>query len=244
MAARPSSSPPRSPTIRPRRDCWARRNARPFPGQSGWWHLGDLFARAGSRRLPGRFAAVPPAPDDEEPLAAAGSRLAVLGCWPSHSMSAGRTGPGSPVSPGGLAFGPRRVSNGLGRHVSGGCLERRQRLGSGANDHAGPVWLSVEADRYGALERYGDAAAPWPPSLPARGPTPCGAVGIRSGWGSARRFALAHAAIAAEHFRPLGLDEIQLDHGWQRGYLRRWFPNERFPHGLKWLSEQLHSHYE
>ena len=37
---------------------------------------------------------------------------------------------------------------------------------------------------------------------------------------------------------------IQLDHGWQRGDIcGDWVPNERFPHGLKWLSEQLRSRY-
>ena len=55
---------------------------------------------------------------------------------------------------------------------------------------------------------------------------------------------LAHAAIAAKHFKPLGMEVIQLDHGWQRGDIcGDWFPNERFPHGLKWLSDQLQSRY-
>jgi len=28
---------------------------------------------------------------------------------------------------------------------------------------------------------------------------------------------LANAAVAAQHFQPLGLEIMQLDHGWQRG---------------------------
>ena len=47
-----------------------------------------------------------------------------------------------------------------------------------------------------------------------------------------------------KHFKPLGLDVIQLDHGWQRGDVcGDWHANERFPHGLKWLAEQLQSRY-
>ena len=55
---------------------------------------------------------------------------------------------------------------------------------------------------------------------------------------------LANAAVAARHFRPLGLDLIQLDHGWQRGDVTGdWVPNERFPHGLRWLADELKSRY-
>ncbi len=62
--------------------------------------------------------------------------------------------------------------------------------------------------------------------------------------GISEEIALAHAEIAARHFRPLGLEVIQLDHGWQRGDIcGDWFANERFPHGLKWLAEQLQSRY-
>jgi alpha-galactosidase len=49
---------------------------------------------------------------------------------------------------------------------------------------------------------------------------------------------------ATLRFKPLGLDVIQLDHGWQRGDIcGDWVLNERFPHGLKWLSEQLGSRH-
>ena len=52
------------------------------------------------------------------------------------------------------------------------------------------------------------------------------------------------AEIAAKHFKPSGLDLIQLDHGWQQGDIcGDWTPNEAFPHGMKWLSEQLQSRY-
>jgi alpha-galactosidase len=37
---------------------------------------------------------------------------------------------------------------------------------------------------------------------------------------------------------------MQLDHGWQRGDVTGdWTPNERFPHGLKWLANELKSRF-
>ncbi len=55
---------------------------------------------------------------------------------------------------------------------------------------------------------------------------------------------LANAAVAARHFKPLGMDIIQLDHGWQVGDITGdWQPNERFPHGLKWLADELRSRH-
>jgi Melibiase len=51
---------------------------------------------------------------------------------------------------------------------------------------------------------------------------------------------LANAAVAAKHFGPLGLDIMQVDHGWQRADITGdWVVNERFPHGLKWLAREL-----
>ena len=48
--------------------------------------------------------------------------------------------------------------------------------------------------------------------------------------GMTEEIVLANAAVAARHFKPLGLDIMQLDHGWQRGDITGdWVPNERFP---------------
>jgi len=107
-----------------------------------------------------------------------------------------------------------------------------------------PVWLSVEDSRYDALERYGAAVAAIVPP-----PVRTGANALWCSWYPLRmtideEIVLAHAQIAAQHFKPLGLNVIQLDHGWQRGDIcGDWVPNERFPHGLKWLSEQLQSRF-
>jgi hypothetical protein len=106
------------------------------------------------------------------------------------------------------------------------------------------VYVASNDDPFAALVGYGDAVAGASP-VPVR-------HGVTSLWCSwyAHRMAmtedlvLANAAVAAKYFKPLGFEIMQLDHGWQRGDVTGdWVPNERFPHGLKWLSEQLQSRY-
>lgn len=51
---------------------------------------------------------------------------------------------------------------------------------------------------------------------------------------------LEHARFIKEHWDGLGLENIQIDHGWQdRDIIGNWVANKRFPHGLPWLSDQL-----
>ncbi|MFI5157170.1 MAG: alpha-galactosidase, partial [Chitinophagales bacterium] len=52
---------------------------------------------------------------------------------------------------------------------------------------------------------------------------------------------IANAAFAAKHLRPFGLEYIQIDEGYQRWH-GDWRGNERFPHGLKWLADQIKSY--
>ncbi len=107
-----------------------------------------------------------------------------------------------------------------------------------------PVYVAARADPFEALEHYGDAVAAMS-RLPARrGPTSlwCSWYPLRMGINE--DVVIENAAVAARHFKPLGMEVIQLDHGWQRGNVTGdWVANERFPHGLKWLSEQLKSRY-
>ena len=107
-----------------------------------------------------------------------------------------------------------------------------------------PAWISYGDDAFQALEHYGDAVAAIAPK-----PVRTSADALWCSWYPLRMSisesnVLEHAEIVAKHFKPLGLDLLQLDHGWQRGDIcGDWFPNERFPHGMKWLSEQLRSRY-
>ncbi|NDK14710.1 MAG: hypothetical protein GW911_21975 [Armatimonadetes bacterium] len=51
---------------------------------------------------------------------------------------------------------------------------------------------------------------------------------------------LQNARIMKERWAPLGLEYVQIDHGWQyKEVVGNWVPNERFPHGLPWLSGEL-----
>lgn len=51
---------------------------------------------------------------------------------------------------------------------------------------------------------------------------------------------LEHARFIKEHWDGLGLENLQIDHGWQdRDIIGNWVENKRFPHGLPWLTGQL-----
>lgn len=69
-----------------------------------------------------------------------------------------------------------------------------------------------------------------------------------SGWNSwyayrlviSEDIVLDNARIIRDRFAPLGVKNIQIDHGWQhRDIIGHWVPNERFPRGLPWLSDHL-----
>jgi len=107
------------------------------------------------------------------------------------------------------------------------------------------LYLAAEVSPFQALEAYGDALARSSARPPRIGPT-----GLWCSWyahrmGMTEEKVLANAAVAAKYFRPLGLEIMQLDHGWQRGDITGdWAPNERFPHGLKWLADELRQRHD
>jgi alpha-galactosidase len=54
------------------------------------------------------------------------------------------------------------------------------------------------------------------------------------------QFVLDNAKVIAENFSVYGVDTMQVDHGWEyRDVVGHWVTNERFPHGMKWLGEEL-----
>ena len=111
---------------------------------------------------------------------------------------------------------------------------RGRMLAAGETIELDTVLVSVEPDPFAALEHYGDATAGC-----SRQPPRTGANSLWCSWypirmGISEEVVLAIAEVAGHHFKPLGFDLIQLDHGWQRGDIcGDWIPNERFPHGLK-----------
>ncbi|MBN1418234.1 MAG: alpha-galactosidase [Planctomycetes bacterium] len=117
-------------------------------------------------------------------------------------------------------------------------------LGPGESVELNRLYIAADTDPYRSLESCGDAMARFAPH-PAR----TGATALWCSW-YAHRMAmteekvLANAAVAARHLKPLGFEIIQLDHGWQRGDITGdWVPNERFPHGLAWLANELRARH-
>jgi hypothetical protein len=107
-----------------------------------------------------------------------------------------------------------------------------------------PIYFNAEVDPYAALEHYGDDVARFSPIAPRHG-----ANSLWCSWYAHRmavneELVLANAAVAAKYFQPLGMSVIQLDHGWQRGEVTGdWTAKEAFPHGFKWLSDELAKRY-
>jgi hypothetical protein len=107
-----------------------------------------------------------------------------------------------------------------------------------------PIYLAADENPYTSLDDYAQAAASF-----ARAPIRHKPTGIWCSWYAHRmnlseELVLANAAVAAKYFKPLGFEIMQLDHGWQRGDVTGdWVPNERFPHGLKWLANELKTRY-
>ncbi len=102
------------------------------------------------------------------------------------------------------------------------------------------VTLMHAADPFDLLDAYGDAVAREHPFTPlAQVPVSwCSWYPYRLSVSEDR--VLADAEIAATRLKPLGLSIMELDLGWEEGNLPSTFTeNERFPHGLSWLSERL-----
>ena len=113
-------------------------------------------------------------------------------------------------------------------------------LATGERIELNRVCLTAGSDAFHLLEAYGEALARCSAHPARTGPT-----GLWCSWyahrmGMTEEKVLANAAVAARHFQPLGLQIMQLDHGWQRGDITGdWVTNERFPHGLRWLADEL-----
>jgi hypothetical protein len=211
----------------------------------GWWHLGRLLHAPAATGFPGTMPPCQPGAgiDSLESLNRSYYSSGVI-TLASKGPSAGLTVgfltalEGSPGVQAGFRPGEGGTSLSASLGYSGRILPAGQTIALDS------VWISAEQDPYAGLERYGDAVA-----AAARQPVRTGANSLWCSWypirmGIGEEVVFANAAVAARHFKPLGLDLIQLDHGWQRGDIcGDWVPNERFPHGLKWLADELRSRY-
>jgi alpha-galactosidase len=103
-----------------------------------------------------------------------------------------------------------------------------------------PIILISSNNPYSALENYGDVVGKMNQAR---------TNSIINGWCSwfytlakvSEEEVIANTKFAAEHLKPFGIEFIQIDEGYQQWH-GDWRGNERFPHGLKWLADQIKSH--
>jgi len=139
---------------------------------------------------------------------------------------------------GGISIEPR--SDGGGRRWRAGFDGGDLLLQAGETIELESLLLAVGEDPWLLLEQYADAVCrPHPVSLPDETPVSwCSWYPYRLGVTEDRM--LENARIAAARLKPLGLRIMEIDLGWQTDQLPSTFgENDQFPHGLKWLSEQL-----
>ncbi len=110
-------------------------------------------------------------------------------------------------------------------------------LKPGAEISSGPVMATIGPSPYAAVEQYANAV----------GKSNAARVGsVVNGWCSwfytlsqvTEQEVLANTKFAAEHLKSYGLEYIQIDEGYQRWH-GDWEGNDRFPHGMKWLADQI-----
>lgn len=103
-----------------------------------------------------------------------------------------------------------------------------------------PLLVSFEPDPLVALEQYAQEVRRFN-EPPIRKETVMGWLS----WYCSRLtmtedFVIGNAQVIADRFRSYGIDTMQVDHGWEyRDVVGHWVANERFPHGMKWLVEEL-----
>jgi hypothetical protein len=115
-----------------------------------------------------------------------------------------------------------------------------RRLQSGETLKSEAVWFRFCDSGHEGLELWADAVTRFNRLRPPRA-RPSG----YNSWYAYRLtitedIVLANARILAERFGEYGATNFQIDHGWQdRDIVGNWVPNDRFPHGLQWLSARL-----
>jgi hypothetical protein len=214
---------------------------------NGGWQLGDtsetpaaLYIQSHSLLRARPFDSSPPAPPPECRYRSSGV-LALVSRHPAGVLVVGYVCAEEAAPDLEAAF--RLKEGGVGLSASCRFLDRRLRPGE--TIELNHLYLGAESDVYQAMERYGDAVAACSAHPVRTRPT-----GLWCSWyahrmGMTEEKVLANAEIAARYFKPLGLEIMQLDHGWQRGDITGdWTPNERFPHGLRWLADQLRQRYD
>lgn len=170
-------------------------------------------------------------------------------------------GPGSPSGPrpGDVAASPPAADRAAPLRLGAETEHAAHRLAPGERAAVDDLLLVWDTDPAAALDAYAAAAAG--PSSKVQGPTSSVAdapptldpgprpltpvLSAWSSWYSAYRGVsedgvLANVDFAARHLKDAGLDAILLEDGYQRA-VGDWEPNARFPHGHRWLTDQIHA---
>jgi len=111
-------------------------------------------------------------------------------------------------------------------------------LPSGASVTSGRVIFQLGPDTFQALESYAQALG----DLHRVHLNP-----IINGWCNwfftnefvSEERIIRNAEFVARHLKKFGMEYIQVDGGYQRAYAD-WEGNDKFPHGMKWLADQIH----
>jgi alpha-galactosidase len=119
-----------------------------------------------------------------------------------------------------------------------------RQLPAGASIDLDVVYVASNSNPFTALDAYGRAAGAESKARTTH------ATALWCSWYAHRmdvneELVLANAAVAAKHFKPLGFEFMQLDHGWQTGDITGDWTVDRasFPHGMKWLADELKARY-
>lgn len=121
--------------------------------------------------------------------------------------------------------------------IAESVLAKGFELRPGQTVRSGRLLLNLAPDPYGALETYAEFM----------GRLHAGRVSsVLNGWCNwfftyehvTEEEILRNAEFAARTLRPLGLEYIQVDEGFQRWH-GEWEGNDRFPHGMKWLADRI-----
>lgn len=111
-------------------------------------------------------------------------------------------------------------------------------LSPGARLSSNRIILAIEADPFSALEAYAQAVGDLHQVKLANPPI--------NGWCSwsyaygaiTEQEVLRQTRFAAQHLKPYGMLTMQVDDGFYRSK-GDWEGNSRFPHGMKWLADQI-----
>jgi alpha-galactosidase len=126
---------------------------------------------------------------------------------------------------------------------SAACQYDGLELGAGEEVRSEKLYLAIGPDPFQALETFADVVAA-ENDIPLRRETPA----LWCSWYPYRlklteEEVLKNARVIAERFSDYGVRLLQLDYGWNdEDTPGNWSHNkDRFPHGLRWLVEQLQS---